>query len=257
MFVADMELLSSPEVWISFVTLALLEIVLGIDNIIFITILTGRLPEGERRRGQVIGLGVAMGMRILLLLSITWLLGLTEPLFEVADRQISGKGIILLLGGLFLLAKATWEIHGSLEGIEHGQKKIKTATFGAVIAQIAIIDLVFSLDSVLTAVGLAEEVIVMIAAIVVAIGVMMWLARPISDFVEEHPTLKILALSFLILIGFSLMAEGIEFEIPKGYIYFAMAFSFGVEMLNIRIRKGRPMKLRGPDLDDVPTAETS
>jgi len=246
-----MELLSSPEVWISFVTLAILEIVLGIDNIIFITILTGKLPVEQRRRGQVIGLGAAMGMRILLLLSITWLLELTEPLFEVAHREITGKGIILLVGGLFLLAKATWEIHGALEGVEHGQRDIGVSTFGTVILQIALIDLVFSLDSVLTAVGLAEEILVMIAAVVVAVLVMMWLARPISDFVEEHPTLKILALSFLILIGFSLVAEGIEFAIPKGYIYFAMAFSVGVEMINIRVRNSKPVRLRGPDLDDA------
>ena len=249
-----MELLTTPEVWISFITLAILEIVLGIDNIIFITILTGKLPADQRRRGQVVGLGVAMGMRILLLLSITWLLGLTEPLFEAFHREITGKGIILLLGGLFLLAKATWEIHGALEGVEHGHRQTGLSTFGAVITQIALIDLVFSLDSVLTAVGLAEEVAVMVAAIVVAVLVMMWLARPISDFVEEHPTLKILALSFLILIGFSLVAEGLEFAIPKGYLYFAMAFSVGVEMINIRIRqKARPVHLRGPEFDEAGT----
>jgi len=250
-----MDLLTNPEVWISFVTLALLEIVLGIDNIIFITILTGKLPEEQRRRGQVIGLSVAMGMRILLLFSITWLLGLTEPLFEVSHREISGKGIILMLGGLFLLGKATWEIHGALEGAEHGHRAVGVSTFGAVIFQIGLIDLVFSLDSVLTAVGLAEEIVVMVAAIIVAILVMMWLARPISDFVDEHPTLKILALSFLILIGFSLVAEGLEFEIPKGYIYFAMAFSVAVEMINIRVRKNRPVKLHGPDLDEAGPAE--
>jgi predicted tellurium resistance membrane protein TerC len=198
---------------------------------------------------------VAMGMRILLLFSITWLLGLTEPLFEVAHREISGKGIILMLGGLFLLGKATWEIHGALEGAEHGHTPVGVSTFGAVIFQIGLIDLVFSLDSVLTAVGLAEEIVVMVAAIVIAVLVMMWLARPISDFVEEHPTLKILALSFLILIGFSLVAEGFEFEIPKGYIYFAMAFSVGVEMINIRVRKNKPVKLHGPDLDDAVTDE--
>jgi predicted tellurium resistance membrane protein TerC len=251
------DLLTSPEVWISFITLALLEIVLGIDNIIFITILTGRLPEADRRRGQVIGLSVAMGMRVALLLSITWLLGLTEPLFEAFDRDISGKDIILLIGGLFLLGKATWEIHGALEGAEHGKTAGAVATFGAVIVQIALIDLVFSLDSVLTAVGLAEEVAVMIAAVIVAVLVMMWLARPISDFVEAHPTFKILALSFLILIGFSLIAEGVHIEIPKGYIYFAMAFSVVVEILNMRLRRSKPVELHGPHLDEPQTAESS
>ena len=242
-----MELLSDPQVWISFVTLALLEIVLGIDNIIFITILTGRLPAEQQRRGQIIGLGVAMGARILLLLSISWLLGLTKPLFEVFDRELTGSGIILLFGGLFLLGKATWEIHGSVEAEEHGSTNQATATFGAVIVQIALIDIVFSLDSVITAVGLAEEVSVMIAAVVVAVLVMMWLAGPISAFVERHPTIKILALSFLLLIGLSLIMEAFHVEIPKGYIYFAMAFSVFVEMLNIRLRKNKPLDLYGPE----------
>ncbi|MDH5294233.1 MAG: TerC family protein [Acidimicrobiia bacterium] len=250
-----MEFLTDPEIWISFITLSVLEIVLGIDNIIFITILTGRLPEAERRRGQVIGLGMAMAMRVLLLLSISWLLSLTEPLFEIADRELSGSDLILLLGGLFLLGKATWEIHGALEGAEHGHKNVAVATLGAVVTQIALIDLVFSLDSVITAVGLADEVGVMIAAVIVAVLVMMWLAAPISEFVERHPTLKILALSFLILIGVSLIVEAFHVEIPKGYIYFAMAFSVLVEMLNIRMRKSKPVELHGPHLENAAVAD--
>ena len=249
------ELLTSPEVWISFVTLALLEIVLGIDNIIFIAILTGKLPEDEQRRGQIIGLSVAMAMRILLLLSVSWLLGLTEPLFEVFERDISGQGLILLAGGLFLLAKATWEIHASLEGEVHGQTASAVGSFGAVIAQIALIDIVFSLDSVMTAVGLADEIEVMVAAIIVAVLVMMVLANPIAHFVERHPTLKILALSFLLLIGVSLVIEAFEFEIPKAYIYFAMAFSVLVEMLNIRLRRNRPLDLYGPNLKEQPARQ--
>jgi predicted tellurium resistance membrane protein TerC len=246
---ACVELLSSPEIWISFLTLSLLEIVLGIDNIIFITILTGRLPPEQQRRGQVVGLGLAMGMRILLLLSITWLLGLTEPLFPLFGVEITGAGLILLLGGLFLLGKSSWEIHGALEGTGHGERKMAPASFRSVIAQIVIIDIVFSLDSVITAVGLAEEISVMIAAVVVAVLVMMVLAKPISEFVEKHPTLKILALSFLILIGMSLVAEAFHIEIPKGYLYFAMAFSVGVEMINIKIRGRRPVELHRPHLE--------
>jgi predicted tellurium resistance membrane protein TerC len=248
-----MEFLTDPEIWVAFLTLTVLEVVLGIDNIIFITILTGRLPASDQRRGQVIGLGVAMGARIVLLLSISWLRSLTAVLFEVFDREITGEGLILLAGGLFLIAKSTRELHGNLEGIEHGQAggNAAVATFGSVITQIAIIDIVFSLDSVITAVGLADEVGVMIAAIVVAVIVMMVLAKPISEFVEVHPTLKILALSFLILIGVSLVVEAVEFEIPKGYIYFAMAFSVGVEMLNIRFRTNRPVDLHGPSLQEV------
>ena len=252
-----MEFLTNPEIWVAFVTLSILEIVLGIDNIIFITVLTGKLPEEERRRGQVIGLGAAMAMRVLLLLSINWLRSLTTPLFEVFDAEMTGEGLILLAGGLFLLAKATWEIHGSLEGEEHGQTAGPVASFGAVITQIALIDIVFSLDSVITAIGLAEEVGVMIAAVVVAVVVMMVLARPISDYVEKHPTIKILALSFLLLIGVSLVVEAFEVEIPKGYIYFAMAFSVFVEMLNIRYRKNRPVDLHGVSLDDAVEAPAS
>ena len=246
-----MELLTSPEVWISFLTLAVLEIVLGIDNIVFITILTGKLPPEEQRRGQVIGLGVAMGLRILLLLSVTWLLGLTEPLFHIFNTEMTGQGLILAAGGLFLLGKATWEIHGSLEGTEHGQTQSVAASFGAVIVQIALIDIVFSLDSVITAIGLADEIPVMVAAVIVAVLVMMVLATPIAQFVERHPTLKILALSFLLLIGASLVMEAFEVEVPKGYIYFAMAFSVFVEVLNIRLRRNRPVDLYGPTLEDA------
>ena len=213
--------------------------------------LTGKLPDEERRRGQIIGLSVAMATRVLLLLSINWLRGLTTPLFEVFHSELTGEGIILLLGGLFLLAKATWEIHGSLEGEEHGKTAGTVASFGAVMAQIALIDVVFSLDSVITAIGLAEEIGVMIAAVILAVLVMMVMARPISDFVERHPTIKILALSFLLLIGVSLVVEAFEFEIPKGYIYFAMAFSVFVEMLNIRYRKNRPVDLHGISLEEA------
>lgn len=248
-----MEFLTDPEIVVSFLTLTVLEVVLGIDNIIFITVLTARLPRADQRRGQIIGLSVAMGSRILLLLSISWLRSLTATLFVVFDREISTEGLILLAGGLFLIAKSTWELHGNLEAEDHGSSGVSggTATFGSVITQIAIIDIVFSLDSVITAVGLAERIGVMIAAIVVAVLVMMVLARPISEFVEVHPTLKILALSFLILIGVALVVEAVDVEIPKGYLYFAMAFSVLVEMLNIRFRNNRPVDLHGVSLEDV------
>jgi len=244
-----MELLSSPEVWLAFATLTALEIVLGIDNIIFISILVGRLPPEQRARGRTIGLGLAMITRILLLLSITWVMGLGADLFSVMGRGFSGRDLILIGGGLFLLAKSTLEIHTSLEGHEHGHDKadVARASFLSVITQIAIIDIVFSLDSVITAVGMADDVEVMIAAVMVAVLVMMFMAGPISNFVDRHPTIKMLALSFLILIGVALVGEGFEFHIPKGYVYFAMAFSVGVEMLNIRVRGKKteePVKLR-------------
>lgn len=239
------ELLSSPEVWLSFGTLTLLEIVLGIDNIIFLSILVGRLPAADRPRARTIGLALAMLMRIGLLLSITWVMGLSKPFFTLLGRDISGRDLILLGGGLFLIAKSTMEIHGSLEGEEHGKDVKGSATFFSTIIQIAIIDIVFSLDSVITAVGLAEHVEVMIAAVVAAVAVMMFLAGPIAEFVDRHPTIKMLALSFLILIGTALVGEGLGFHIPKGYIYFAMAFSVAVEMLNIRLRKQtQPVQLR-------------
>jgi len=242
-----MEFLSDPQVWLAFGTLTALEIVLGIDNIIFISILVARLPKAQQPRGRTIGLGLAMLTRIALLLSITWVMGLSADLFSVLGEGISGRDLILIGGGLFLLAKSTHEIHGSLEGQEDTEHEVKGgASFISTITQIAIIDIVFSLDSVITAVGMADHVEVMIAAVVAAVLVMMFLAGPIADFVDRHPTIKMLALSFLILIGTALVGEGLGFHIPKGYIYFAMAFSVIVEMLNIQLRKRMkdPVKLR-------------
>lgn len=238
------EWISSPEAWIALVTLTSLEIVLGIDNIIFISILVGRLPDEQRNRGRTIGLGLAMIVRILLLLSLTWVMGLTEPLFKVMSAEISGRDLILILGGLFLLAKSTHEIHHSLEGEEEEVKSSARVSFLSVLIQIALLDIVFSLDSVITAVGLAKNVEVMILAIVIAVGVMMLSAKALGEFVDSHPTIKMLALSFLILVGVSLIGEGFEMHIPKGYIYFAMAFSIGVELLNLKIRKKSRSKLK-------------
>jgi len=233
-----LEMLADPQVWLAFATLTALEIVLGIDNIIFISILVGRLPKAQQARGRTIGLSLAMLTRIALLLSITWVMSLSSELFSVLGQGVSGRDLILVGGGLFLLAKSTLEIHHSLEGAEEAQRSVKgSATFLSVITQIAIIDIVFSLDSVITAVGMADHVEVMIAAVMAAVLVMMFLAGPISDFVDRHPTIKMLALSFLILIGMALVGEGFELHIPKGYIYFAMAFSVAVEMLNLRMRK--------------------
>jgi predicted tellurium resistance membrane protein TerC len=238
-----MDWITDPNAWAAFATLTALEIVLGIDNVIFISILAGRLPENQRAKARNVGLGAAMVMRILLLLSISWVIQLTDPLFEVFGEEISGRDLILLLGGLFLLAKATHEMHNRLEGEEeHGAAKA-VASFGAVIAQIMLLDIVFSLDSVITAVGMADELGIMISAVVIAVGVMLAFAGPISNFVERHPTVKILALSFLLLIGVTLIAEGFDLHIPKGYIYFAMAFSLFVEMINLRVRKTQPVKL--------------
>ena len=236
----------SPEAWVALVTLTALEIVLGIDNIIFISILVGRLPEQQRGRARTIGLTLAMGTRIALLLSLAWVMSLTAPLFTVLAEEISGRDLILIGGGLFLLWKSTHEIHNSLEGEEEQSgAQAAAAGFASVIAQIAIIDIVFSLDSVITAVGLADRVEVMVVAIVLAVLVMLVAARPIGEFVDRHPTIKILALSFLILVGLALVAEGFDFHIPKGYIYFAMAFSVTVEMLNIRMRaRLAPLRLR-------------
>ena len=234
-----------PEAWIALATLTALEVVLGIDNIIFISILVGRLPEHQRQKARQIGLLLAMGMRIALLLSIVWVMGLTEPLFEVLGYAFSGRDLILFFGGLFLLGKSTLEIHHSLEGVEESKTTGKAATFGAIITQIAVIDIVFSLDSVITAVGLVDYVAVMIIAVVVAVLMMMLAAKAIGDFVDRHPTIKMLALSFLILIGFTLMGEGLGFHVPKGYVYFAMAFSLIVELLNIRVRKrNKPVHLK-------------
>lgn len=239
-----MDWIFNPEIWIALLTLTALEIVLGIDNIIFITVLAGRLPEEERNRGRIIGLALAMITRVLLLLSLTWIMGLTKPLFQILSQEISGRDIILLFGGLFLLAKSTHEIHANLEGEEEHLEKSRAVSFMGVITQIAILDIIFSLDSVITAVGLVNQLPVMIAAIIIAIIVMMVSAKSIGDFVESHPTIKMLALSFLILVGVSLVGEGLDFHIPKGYIYFAMAFSVGVEMLNIKMRSRRIKPVR-------------
>ncbi len=240
-----MEWLSDPQAWIALGTLTALEIVLGIDNIIFISILVGRLPEHQRQRGRIIGLAMAMGMRLLLLLSLTWIMRLSRPLFAVFGHAFSGRDLILIGGGLFLLVKSTFEIHNSLEGEAHGAAQSAIASFTQVIVQITLLDIVFSLDSVITAVGLAQHVPVMVLAIVISVGVMMFSAKPIGDFVDGHPTIKILALSFLLLVGFTLMIEGMGLHIPKGYIYFAMAFSCFVEFLNLRMRRRQtePIKL--------------
>jgi predicted tellurium resistance membrane protein TerC len=238
--------ITSPESWIALGTLTTLEIVLGIDNIIFISILVGRLPAGKRNIGRNIGLMLAMLTRLALLFSIVWVANLTQPWLSILGQDISGRDIILIGGGLFLLAKATHEIHGSLEGIEGSGPTIKTVTMAAVLFQIAVLDIVFSLDSVITAVGLAQHISIMAIAIILAVGVMLFAAKPISDFVDAHPTIKILALSFLILVGVTLIVEGFDIHVPKGYIYFAMAFSVTVEMLNLRLRKKQipPVKLR-------------
>ena len=240
-----MEWLSDPQAWIALGTLTALEIVLGIDNIIFISILVGRLPEHQRQRGRVMGLAMAMAMRILLLLSLTWIMRLSRPLFAVFGHAFSGRDLILIGGGLFLLVKSTFEIHNSLEGETHGEAQSPTAGFAQVLVQITLLDIVFSLDSVITAVGLAQHVPVMVLAIVISVGVMMFSAKPIGDFVDGHPTIKILALSFLLLVGFTLVIEGMGLHIPKGYIYFAMAFSCFVEFLNLRMRRRQtaPIKL--------------
>lgn len=234
----------TPEAWIALVALTTLEIVLGIDNIVFISILVGRLPEAQRQRARLIGLGMAMGMRILLLLLIAWIMRLEATLFTVLNVQISGRDLILLGGGLFLIAKATLEIHSAVEGpVTQGAVPV-AAGFTMVLLQIVLIDLVFSLDSVITAVGMAEDVAVMVIAIVLAVLVMMFSARSIGEFVDRHPTVKMLALAFLVLIGVALIADGVDLHIPKGYIYFAMAFSLLVEMLNMRVRgRGQPVAL--------------
>jgi predicted tellurium resistance membrane protein TerC len=241
-----MEWLLDPQAWIALATLTVLEIVLGVDNIIFISILVGRLPARQRQRARVVGLALAMATRVLLLLTLAWIMGLTRPLFGVLGREVSGRDLILVAGGLFLLWKSVHEIHNSLEGETEHRRGAAGAGFAAVIAQIAVIDIVFSLDSVITAVGMVDDVGVMITAIVLAVLVMMFAAKPIGEFVDRHPTIKMLALSFLILVGFALLADGFNFHIPKGYVYFAMAFSVGVEMLNLRVRaKHRePVRLR-------------
>lgn len=241
------EWMASPEAWIALATLLALEIVLGIDNIIFITILVGKLPPAERDKARTLGIGFAMVSRLALLFSLAWIIGMVEPWFTLFGQGISGRDLVLIVGGLFLLAKATHEIHGSLEAVAGEPQAAVRGGFWAVIVQIAIIDIVFSLDSVITAVGLVQHVAVMVIAIVGAVMVMLVAAKPIGAFVDDHPTLKILALSFLLLIGFTLVAEGFEVHVPKGYIYFAMAFSVAVELLNIRMRrrdKAAPLHLK-------------
>jgi predicted tellurium resistance membrane protein TerC len=228
--------MASAEGWIALLTLTVLEIVLGIDNIIFISILAGKLPADQRERARKMGLSLAMLIRIGLLLSITWVMGLTAPVFSILTKEISGRDLILIAGGLFLMAKSTHEIHDKLEGEEGEASTRVAASFGAVIVQILLLDIVFSLDSVITAVGMAEDVAVMVLAVVIAVGVMLASSGAIGEFVERHPTVKMLALSFLLLIGVSLLAEGLDQHIPKGYIYFAMGFSVFVEMINLRVR---------------------
>ncbi len=243
-----MEWLTDPQIWIALATLTALEVVLGIDNVIFISILAGKLAEGQRARARRVGLALAMLMRIGLLLSLAWIIRLTAPLFTVFAQEISGRDLVLLLGGLFLIGKSTHEIHDRLEG-EEGERSARVRpTLRSVLIQIVLLDIVFSLDSVITAVGMVEQVPVMVAAVVIAVAAMMFFAGPISEFVERHPTVKMLALSFLLLIGVALIAEGFDRHIPKGYIYFAMAFSLLVEMLNLRARrvKGEAVNLRQP-----------
>ncbi|HET6465412.1 MAG TPA: TerC family protein [Nitrospiria bacterium] len=241
-----MDWMADPEIWIGLATLTALEIVLGIDNIVFLSILVGKLPERRQKEARIVGLGLAMLMRILLLFSLVWLMRLTAPLFSVLNQEISGRDLILMAGGLFLLWKSTMEIHENLEG-QRGVASVKVkAAFASVIIQIILIDLVFSFDSVITAIGMSGRLGVMVAAIVLAVFFMMMLSDPISRFVNRHPTVRMLALSFLILIGVALIGDGLEMHIPKGYIYFAMAFSVIVEMLNLRVRQRRaaPVRLR-------------
>ena len=237
-----MEWITDPQSWVALGTLTALEIVLGIDNIVFISILTGKLPAAQQPRARTIGLAAAMLMRIGLLLSLSWIMGLTEPLFTIGT-EISGRDLILLIGGLFLIGKSTYEIHDKLEGDDSHASTRGHASFAGTIAQIMLLDIVFSLDSVITAIGMAEHVGVMVTAVVIAVAFMMWFSGPISDFVHEHPTVKMLALSFLLLIGVALIADGFEQHLPKGYIYSAMGFSLFVEMLNLRMKKRKAVKL--------------
>ena len=248
------ELLTDPQAWIAFATLTLLELVLGIDNIIFISILVDKLPPELRERGRRIGLFGAMFMRIGLLLILAWIIGLVQPLFTVVGQAVSGRDLILIVGGLFLIYKSTGEIHQSFEGEEAHAKAPVASTFGSVILQIMLIDIVFSLDSIITAVGMVDDVRVMIAAVVVSVGLMMVFARSIGEFVSNNPTIKMLALSFLVVVGVVLIADGFDHHVPKGYIYFAMAFAIGVEMLNIRLRKKivRPVRLNEPQMPPEP-----
>ncbi len=244
----EMSWITDPQAWIALATLTGLEIVLGIDNIIFISILVGKLPERKQPRARTLGLALAMIMRIILLISLSWIMGLTKPLVTTLGREISGRDIILIAGGLFLLAKSTLEIHDKLEGKEGRASERVPSSYAGVLIQIMLLDMVFSLDSVITAIGMANQLIIMIVAVVIAVIFMMLASGSISRFVERHPTIKVLALSFLLLIGIALIGDGLDLHIPKGYIYFAMAFSVFVEMINLRIRRNssRPIKLRRP-----------
>ena len=242
-----MEWLTDPQIWIAFITLTVLELVLGIDNVIFISILSGKLPAEQQPRARFVGLSLALVMRVILLFSLSWVIGLTEPLFSVFGQEVSGRDLVLLVGGLFLIAKSTHEIHGSLEGEEGESSRKVYAGFTAVIVQIMLLDIVFSLDSVITAVGMVNNLWIMIAAVVISIIAMMLFAGKIGAFVQRHPTIKMLALAFLLLIGVTLIAEGMHQHISKGYIYFAMAFSVFVEFLNMRLRKkAPPVELHNP-----------
>ena len=243
-----MEWITDPQIWIAFITLTVLELVLGIDNVIFISILSGKLPADQQPRARFVGLSLALVMRVILLFSLSWVIGLTEPLFTIFGQQVSGRDLVLLIGGLFLIAKSTHEIHGSLEGEEGEASRKIYAGFTAVIIQIMLLDIVFSLDSVITAVGMVNNLWIMIGAVVISIIAMMLFAGKIGAFVQRHPTIKMLALAFLLLIGVTLIAEGLHQHISKGYIYFAMAFSVFVEFLNMRLRKkAPPVELHNPD----------
>lgn len=250
-----MEIFLEAESWVALLTLTFLEVVLGIDNIIFISIVTGRLPEAQQPKARNIGLLLALAFRIALLLGITWIIGFTKPIFTVADFEVSGRDIILAIGGIFLLAKSTSEIHHKIEGEEESHQAAKQETFLSIIIQIILLDIVFSFDSILTAVGLTDKVLLMIIAVVVSIIIMMIFAGKISEFINQHPTLQILALSFLILIGFMLFVDALHYHVPKGYIYFAVAFSLLVEVLNMRFRKNNPVKLRGQRIPDKETLD--
>ncbi len=247
-----MDWLTDPQAWVALATLTALEIVLGVDNVVFISILADKLPMEQREKARRVGLGLAMLMRILLLLSITWVIQLTDPLFTIVREEISGRDLILLIGGIFLLWKSTHEMHSTLEG-DHGETSTRVATsFAAIIGQILLLDIVFSLDSVITAVGMADDIGVMITAVIIAVGFMFFFSKAISAFVSKHPTVKMLALSFLLMIGIALVADGLGFHIPKGYIYFSMAFSLFVEVMNIRLRrpKSPPVKLHAAYSED-------
>jgi predicted tellurium resistance membrane protein TerC len=254
-----MELLTSPEAWIALVSLTLMEIVLGIDNVVFISVLVQRLPAAQRDQARTIGLGLAMGMRILLLLSISWIVGLTAPVFTIAGLEFSWRDIILIVGGLFLIWKATTEIHEALEGEGPHQRDVKVATMRGVLFQIVLLDIVFSLDSVLTAVGMSNEIVIMVAAVVIAVGVMLFASGPISHFVHDHPTVKMLALSFLLLIGVTLIADGFGLHVEKAFVYAAMGFSVFVEILNLVAARRRhqpptPVELHPTFVKDAPAA---